>query len=107
MKDYSDYTSFTGSSTGKFTWPLEGSGALTDPDGYANKTPAQILELLLGKAVISTGGNGGGSTTTTKPTTGTAPTITVPSLIETQLYRTEPIQIETSGSFWYSYFQLS
>jgi len=79
LKDYSDYTSFTGSSAGKFTWSLDGTGALTDPDGYANKTPAQILELLLGKAVISTGGNGGGSTTTTRPTAGTAPTITAPS----------------------------
>lgn len=79
LKDYSDYTSFTGSSAGKFTWSLDGSGALSDPDGYAGKTPAQILELLLGKAVISTGGNGGGSTATTRPTTGTAPTITAPS----------------------------
>ena len=43
LKDYSGYTSFTGTSAGKFSWSLDGSGALTDPEGYASKTPAQIL----------------------------------------------------------------
>ena len=43
LKSYSGYTTFTGSNAGKFTWSLDGSGLLTDPEGYASMTPAQIL----------------------------------------------------------------
>ena len=42
LKGFDDYTVVTGSSAGKFTWALDGTG-LTDPDGYATMTPAEIL----------------------------------------------------------------
>ena len=42
FKSYEDYTSFTGSSAGKFSWNLESSG-LEDPDGYTNMSADEIL----------------------------------------------------------------
>ena len=33
---------------GRFTWDLSGNGILTDPDGFASMTPAEILEELYG-----------------------------------------------------------
>lgn len=43
LKNYTDYTTFSKETAGKFTWDVSGSGLLSDPDGYANMTPAQIL----------------------------------------------------------------
>ena len=43
---------------GKMSWTLDGTGLLTDPDGYANMTPAEILEDIFEE---DKGGSSGGS----------------------------------------------
>ena len=40
-RDFDDYTNVTGERAGKFSWDLK--NVLTDPDGYAKMTPAEIL----------------------------------------------------------------
>lgn len=45
LKDYEQYTAFEGEYAGKFSWNLTGeNGGLSDPDGYRNKTPEEIME---------------------------------------------------------------
>ncbi len=46
-KDYADYTTVRGDVAGRFSWDL--TKTLTDPDGYAKMTPAQILADLFGE----------------------------------------------------------
>lgn len=41
---FDGYTRVYGDTAGKFSWELTGSGLITDPDGYADMTPAQILK---------------------------------------------------------------
>ena len=60
FKAYDDYTSFSGSSAGKFTWNLAGDGVLSDPDGYANMTADEILADLFGENEDRPSGGGGG-----------------------------------------------
>ena len=44
LKKPEDYIKFKkDSAAGKFSWNLE-NGILTDPDGYVNKKPAEILK---------------------------------------------------------------
>ncbi|KAF5055263.1 hypothetical protein DSECCO2_379550 [anaerobic digester metagenome] len=60
LKGYEDYTSFSKPECGKFSWSLDGAnGSLTDPEGYASKTPAQILADLF--PVSSNSGSGSSS----------------------------------------------
>ena len=40
-KNFDDYTEYSGSAAGKFSWTL--GGTLTDPDGYANMSADEIL----------------------------------------------------------------
>lgn len=47
QKSYAAYTDFSG---GVFRWTLDGSGVLTDPDGYAALSAAEILKRLSGGA---------------------------------------------------------
>ena len=63
FKTYSSYTSFSGSSAGKFTWNLNEGGVLADPDGYANMTADEILADLFDENNGSHqgGGSSGGS----------------------------------------------
>lgn len=45
LKDYEQYTTIDGEYTGKFSWNLTGeNGGISDPDGYQNMTPEEILE---------------------------------------------------------------
>jgi len=51
-KNYHSYTSFSGSTAGKFRWNL--SGVLRDPDGYAEKNADEILaDLFSGTNIIT------------------------------------------------------
>lgn len=60
LKGYEDYSSFSKPECGKFSWSLDGAnGSLTDPEGYASKTPAQILADLF--PVSSNSGSGSSS----------------------------------------------
>lgn len=44
LKDYDTYTMIEGENTGKFSWSLTDENAvLSDPDGYKDKTPEEIL----------------------------------------------------------------
>lgn len=44
LKDYEQYTEIEGANAGKFSWNLTGeNGGLSDPDGYRNKTPEEIM----------------------------------------------------------------
>ena len=43
LKGFDDYTKVYYNTAGKFSWTLDGTGVLTDPDGYATMTPAEIL----------------------------------------------------------------
>ena len=62
FKSYDDYTSFTGTSAGKFTWNLGGDSILSDPDGYADMTADEILaDLFDENDEPQHGGSGGGS----------------------------------------------
>ncbi len=54
FKSYEDYTSFTDTSAGKFSWNLDSSG-LEDPDGYTNMSAAEILADLFGENQSSGG----------------------------------------------------
>lgn len=54
FKSYEDYTSFSGTSAGKFSWNLDSSG-LEDPDGYTNMSAAEILADLFGENQSSGG----------------------------------------------------
>ena len=48
LKKYGDYTAVTGAATGKFSWKLDG-GILTDPDGIAGMSAAEVLKTIYGK----------------------------------------------------------
>ncbi|MEM5780169.1 MAG: DUF5666 domain-containing protein, partial [Lawsonibacter sp.] len=48
FKAYTDYTKFTGTTSGKFSWNLDATG-LTDPDGYAGMFADEILADLFGE----------------------------------------------------------
>ncbi|MBU5626556.1 S-layer homology domain-containing protein [Oscillibacter sp. MSJ-2] len=50
LKSFDGYTRVYGSTAGKFSWDLTGAG-LTDPDGYADMTPAEILKDLFGQGM--------------------------------------------------------
>lgn len=54
FKSYDNYTSFTDTSAGKFSWNLDSSG-LEDPDGYTNMSAAEILADLFGENQSSGG----------------------------------------------------
>ena len=43
LKSFDSYTKVYYNTAGKFSWTLDGTGALTDPDGFADMKPAQIL----------------------------------------------------------------
>ena len=44
LKDYAQYTEVEGANAGKFSWNLTGeNGGLSDPDGYRNETPEEIM----------------------------------------------------------------
>jgi hypothetical protein len=50
LRTYSNYTAIaSNANAGKFTWDLSGNALLTDPDGYANMKPAEILADLFGE----------------------------------------------------------
>ena len=55
-KNFDDYTEYSGSAAGKFSWTL--GGTLTDPDGYANMSADEILADLFHE---NTGSSSGGS----------------------------------------------
>lgn len=64
LKGYEDYTSFSKPECGKFSWSLDGAnGSLTDPEGYASKTPAQILADLFPESSNSGSGSSSGGNT--------------------------------------------
>lgn len=45
LKDYDQYTAVEGEYTGKFSFSLNGeNGGFTDPDGYSDMTPEEILK---------------------------------------------------------------
>ncbi len=50
FKTYSSYTSFTGSSAGKFSWNLDETGVL-DPNGYADMSAEEILKDLFNENI--------------------------------------------------------
>ena len=51
LKNYWDYTAIEGADAGKFSWNLTGeNGGISDPDGYIQMTPAEILEDLFQEA---------------------------------------------------------
>jgi len=67
LKGYEDYTSFSKPECGKFSWSLDGAnGSLTDPEGYASKTPAQILADLFPVSSNSGSGSSSGGNTAGK-----------------------------------------
>ncbi len=47
LKNYADYTAVSGGATGKFSWKLDG-GLLTDPDGLAGMSAAEVLRTIYG-----------------------------------------------------------
>ena len=58
-KNFDDYTEYSGSAAGKFSWTL--GGTLTDPDGYANMSADQILaDLFQDVRYIDASANNGG-----------------------------------------------
>lgn len=59
-KNYASYTSFSGSTAGKFSWTI--GSALTDPDGYRNMTADEILADLFGETQTITASAGQGGT---------------------------------------------
>lgn len=64
LKGYEDYSSFSKPECGKFSWSLDGAnGSLTDPEGYASKTPAQILADLFPVSSDSGSGSSSGGNT--------------------------------------------
>lgn len=46
LKDYADYTEFTGCA-GRFRWAIDGSSILTDPDGISALSADEVLNILL------------------------------------------------------------
>lgn len=58
-KNYSSYTSFSGSTAGKFSWTI--NGVLSDPDGYIGMKADDILADLFGEtnAITASAGQGG------------------------------------------------
>lgn len=51
---FSYYTSFTGNVAGRFSWDLDGeNGVLTDPDGFAQMSAAEIMAELFGYVPLS------------------------------------------------------
>lgn len=48
LKTYSAYTKISNANAGKFTWNLDSTG-LTDPDGLATKSPAEIFKIVFGE----------------------------------------------------------
>lgn len=56
---FDGYTRVYGDTAGKFSWDL--NGVITDPDGYADMTPAQILTDLFGEKTPSSGGSSSSS----------------------------------------------
>lgn len=59
-KNYASYTSFSGSTAGKFSWTI--GSALTDPDGYRSMTADEILADLFGETQTITASAGPGGT---------------------------------------------
>jgi len=58
-KNFDDYTEYSGSAAGKFSWTL--GGTLTDPDGYANMSADEILaDLFQDVRYIDASANNGG-----------------------------------------------
>lgn len=55
-KSFDSYTKYSGKDAGKFSWDLD--GVISDPDGYADMTPAEILADLFHE---NTGSSSGGS----------------------------------------------
>ena len=49
LKKYDVMTNVEGENTGKFSWDLTEEGILTDPDGYADMSPEEILADLFGE----------------------------------------------------------
>ncbi len=49
LKSFDSYTKVYYNTAGKFSWTLDGTGALTDPDGFADMKPAQILAYIFGE----------------------------------------------------------
>lgn len=66
LRTYSSYTAIaSNANAGKFTWDLSGDKLLSDPDGYANMTPAQILADLFGEKPDDNDRPSGSSSTST------------------------------------------
>lgn len=57
---FDSYTNVSGDKAGKFSWNLE-NGVLSDPDGYADMTPAEILADLFqdARCIDASASNGG------------------------------------------------
>ena len=54
LKDYDKLTKTTDENAGKFSWYVTGeNGGLTDPEGYRNMTPEEVLEDLFKDAGLS------------------------------------------------------
>ena len=54
LKDYDKLTKTTDENAGKFSWVVTGeNGGLTDPEGYRNMTPEEVLEDLFKDAGLS------------------------------------------------------
>lgn len=50
LKDFAEYTAFAGNSVlGRFTWDVDGSCLLTDPEGVRGMSAEQVLALLFGE----------------------------------------------------------
>ena len=59
-KNYTSYTSLSGSVPGKFSWTM--GSALTDPDGYCSMTAEEILADLFGETqVVTVSASAGGT----------------------------------------------